>query len=102
MVHLSLVLILLSGLTGCATLIVAPFTAKDIRFFEQGPREGASRQYQTRFDASRTRYIAVELKLEHPASNQVAELPMACRYVNAEGQTVGETRWTHRVEPNRT
>ena len=99
MVRLSLVLILLSGLTGCATLIGPPATLRDIRFFEQGPREGPSRQYQTQFDASRARYIAVELKLEYPASDRVVELPMTCRYVNAEGQTVGEPRWTHRVEP---
>jgi Caspase domain len=102
MVRLSLAVMLLWGLIGCATLLGPPVKVRDVRFFEQGPHEAASRKYQTQFEASRARYIAVELKLEYSAPGQVVELPMACRYINAEGRLIGESQWRHRLDPTST
>jgi hypothetical protein len=89
----------LSGLIGCATLVGPPVTVRDMRFFEHGEHEPPSRKYQTQFEASKTRYIEVELKLEYSPPGRYVELPMACLYANPAGQPMGEQQWTLRLEP---
>jgi hypothetical protein len=111
MARLSIAVILLCGLTGCASIDPIPstlnmdgFSAKvtGIRFFEKGPGEALplrQRAYSTRFDEFASRYIAVELQFVYPAPGRAIDVPLSCIYFNPDGTRMGKLSWTHSVQP---
>ena len=67
---------------GEASAQLAP-TAATLHFFEEGPgtlTPQSRRMYATHFDATRTRYIGVEVRLKHPGPGVVASYPVSCEY----------------------
>lgn len=65
--------------------------AIQIRFYESGGAAIALRQrlYATRFEASATRYVSVELELAFPALVQPVDFVVSCAYVKPDGSAFG-------------
>jgi hypothetical protein len=85
----ALILSAVLGLT-CAVAAADPpaVDAVTIRLFEQADAEilpVARRIYSTRFDATRTRTLGVEIAASHAAQESVAEIPVDCTMQKPDG-----------------
>ena len=63
-----------------------------LKFFETGPNIPAAnlRSFDVKFEAARTRYIGLELTLQHPAPGRVASFNVACAYRTASDSLIGQ------------
>jgi hypothetical protein len=85
-----------------ASAQLAP-TGATLRFFEEGPgtvTPQTRRMYATRFDASRSRFIGVEVSLTHPAPGVVVDYPVSCEYIKPDGSTTGPIEIEFQVQPD--
>jgi hypothetical protein len=74
-----------------------------LRFFEEGPGPVtpiARRMYATHFDATRTRYVGVEVQLDHAAPGVVVDYPVSCQYVNPDGSAMGSIEIEFQIQPD--
>ncbi|MES2123153.1 MAG: toll/interleukin-1 receptor domain-containing protein [Gemmatimonadota bacterium] len=77
-------------------------TSGQLRFFEAGesiPLAG-QRSYATKFLASTTRFIDVEVALEYEAPNRNVIIPIACNLTSRGGQVITALTITARVQPS--
>ncbi|MDZ4673915.1 MAG: toll/interleukin-1 receptor domain-containing protein [Gemmatimonadota bacterium] len=81
--------------------VTLPVRVSGVRFFEAGkemPATGA-REHATRFAAGASRYIYVQLDLEHGVSPREVRVPITCTITDAEGAVLTTMTATGRIQP---
>ena len=73
---------------------------RSLRFFESGygTMPLGERQYRDSFSAQETRFVNVELVMEHSAPSRTAAVALSCRYLRNE-TPVGTARMSLRIAP---
>lgn len=91
-----------SGVAGPLAAIGARVTS--IRFFESGygTTPAGERDYQEVFSAQASRFINVELTLEHEAPARTVSVTVTCRYLRNRSEEIGRARIPFRVNPETT
>jgi hypothetical protein len=73
-----------------------------IRFFSSGNSipSRATRLYSSRFDATASRYINIELEFAFPRPGRVIEFPVTCQFLKADGSVAGTVNLRFAVQPD--